>query len=86
MEKVAYYIIDLNSDAKRKLLLDTNSKEGIISFVSEKFKKPLFRLFVRGTEDLINESISSIKLYDYDAEETFKLGDFYLQVEEVGAL
>jgi len=85
--KVEYYLIDLNLENAKKIFIEEPTYENIINMVSEHFKKPLFRLFVRHNEkSLINESISKFKLYDYNESTKFKMGDFYLQIEGIGAL
>jgi len=82
-----YYITDLSSDSKRKYLLEDESKEGLIDVVSNYFKKPLFKLYVKdGEKHLIEKKMDKFKFISHDYDLNFSLGDFLLQIERVGDL
>ena len=87
MLKVVYHVIDLTSENRRKLLLEDDSKNALIKLISDNFKKPMLRIFVREESiEKITGSLSDFKFYVYESDEEFKMGDFYLQVEELGDL
>jgi archaeosine-15-forming tRNA-guanine transglycosylase len=85
--KVVYHVIDLTSENKRKLLLEDDNKNTLIKLISNNFKKPMLRIFVREEYiEKITGSLVNFKFYIYESDEEFKMGDFYLQVEELGDL
>jgi len=84
---IIYYITDLTSDTRRKHLLKDETKNGLINLVSETFKKPLFRIFLKENEKhLLEEKLHYFRFYDYNPDEKFGLGDYLLQMEEAGEL
>jgi len=84
---IIYYIVDLSEEHKRKKLLENETKEGLLDFISEELEKPLFRLFIKDNEKhLLEEKMDKFKFYNYSPEIEFKLGDFLLTLEELGDL
>jgi len=84
---IIYNIIDLSEEYRRKHLLEDETKDGLISFISEELEKPLFRLFIREDEkSILEDKMNKFKFYDYSPEEEYKLGDFLLCLEELGDL
>jgi archaeosine-15-forming tRNA-guanine transglycosylase len=87
VSKVVYHVIDLTSENRRKLLLEDDNKNTLIKLISNNFKKPMLRIFVREEYiEKITGSLANFKFYIYESDEEFKMGDFYLQVEELGDL
>ena len=84
---IIYYITDLTGSSRRKNILINESKKGLINFISEKYKKPIFRIFIKDTEKkLLEDKMNNFKFYSYNNEMNFKMGDFLLQLEEAGEL
>jgi len=89
LEKVdiIYYITDLTSDLKRKFILDDESKDGLINFVSEHFKKPLFKIYLKSEEkNLLENKMNHFRFMEYNPDNKFRIGDYLLQMEEAGEL
>ena len=84
---IIYYVTDLDNENNTKILLEDETKTGLVTLISEHFKKPLFRLFVRADErELLEDKLKKFRIFEFNNDETFKMGDFLLRMEEAGEL
>ena len=82
-----YHLKDLMIENPRKILLEDESKEGLINLISNTFKKPLLKIYVNESEiPLIEEKLKhfSFNKITKDFKPTF--GSFQLCVEQFGEL
>ena len=87
MTDIIYYITDLTAETKRKHLLKDESKDGLVNLISDTFKKPIFRIFVKEEEKLLlEEKLNHFNFKKYLVDDNFRMGDFLMQLEEAGEL
>ena len=84
---IIYTITDLSADSKRKNILHDETKDGIINLVSNVFKKPLFKIYIKKEEfGLLEDKLKVFKFLPYNADTKYKMGDFLMTLEEAGEL
>jgi hypothetical protein len=84
---IIYHLVDLTADHRRKVLLTDETKEGLINLVSDVFKKPIFKLYIKDKEiDLLEEKLKQFKIEIYKSDINFRTGDFLMTIEKAGEL
>ena len=82
-----YYLKDLMIDNPRKVLLEDESKEGLIELVSNTFKKPLLKIYVDENElPLIEDKMKHFSFNKIPDDFKPSFGSFQLCIEQLGEL
>jgi len=84
---IIYHVTDLTAEMNRKILLEDESKEGLVTLVSEIFEKPLFKVYLREEEkDFLEDKMKHFKFVILTDDTKFKMGDFLLTMQKIGGL
>jgi hypothetical protein len=84
---IIYNLIDLSAERRKKILLTSETPEEILEIVSEKFKKPLFKILLEENQKhLLEEKLNKFSFGTFDKNKKYGIGNYLLLIEEAGEL
>jgi len=84
---IIYNLIDLSEERRRKILLVSETHEEILEIISEKFKKPLFKILLKEEQKhLLEEKLNKFSFGTFDKNKKYSVGNYLLLMEEAGEL